>query len=617
MWRYVRPYRREIVVMAVAAAAGIGAGIVVPLVVEGVVNGPIAHHRPAGMVTLGLLALAFGLAEAGGAMLRRWLQSMGLLHMEADLRNDLYAHLQALPVSFHDRWQSGQLLSRAMTDISTVRRFFSFGAIFLVINSATYVVVVLLLLHLDLPLGALVAVSAVPVVALSAAFEHRYRSISRRVQDLQGDLTTVIEESALGIRVLKAFGRRREALERLRSEATAFYDSSMQRVRLEAFFWPTLQLVPNLTLAVVLVVGGVQVARGGVSLGALVAFMSLLLLLAWPVESLGFILASAQEAMTAADRIFEVLDTVPELADPRHPLHLPVATGAIAFDGVSFTYPGTSEPVLRDIWLEVEPGETLMVVGATGSGKTTLVSLVPRLYDPTAGRITLDGIDIARLPLAELRRHVGVAFEDPILFSASVRENVLLGAPDATEHDLLEALEVAQADFVFDLPWGLETRIGEQGLALSGGQRQRLALARAIVGHPAALVLDDPLSALDVHTEAIVERALARVLARTTALVVAHRPSTLALADRVALLAHGRLVAVGTHAELMATEPLYRAVLSADAESDDRPLHRDPGRPAEVAAGRDRVADRPGVASQSGPGGAASPARAGEQGGGR
>lgn len=604
--------------MAIAAAAGIGAGIVVPLVVEGVVNGPIAHHRPAGMVTLGLLALAFGLAEAGGAMLRRWLQSMGLLHMEADLRNDLYAHLQALPVSFHDRWQSGQLLSRAMTDISTVRRFFSFGAIFLVINSATYVVVVLLLVHLDLPLGAVVAVSALPVVALSAAFEHRYRSISRRVQDLQGDLTTVIEESALGIRVLKAFGRRREALRRLESEATAFYDSSMQRVRLEAFFWPTLQLVPNLTLAIVLVVGGVQVARGGVSLGALVAFMSLLLLLAWPVESLGFILASAQEAMTAADRIFEVLDTAPELTDPQHPLHLPVAAGAIAFDGVSFAYPGTSEPVLRDIWLEVEPGETLMVVGATGSGKTTLVSLVPRLYDPTVGRITLDGIDIARLPLAELRRHIGVAFEDPILFSASVRENVLLGAPDATEADLLEALEVAQADFVFDLPWGLDTRIGEQGLALSGGQRQRLALARAIVGHPAALVLDDPLSALDVHTEAIVERALARVLARTTALVVAHRPSTLALADRVALLAHGRLVAVGTHAELMATEPLYRAVLSADAEGDDRPSHRGRSLSAEVGAGRDRSvhrSGRPGAVGRGGVGGSLSPAPTGEGGG--
>lgn len=564
--------------MALAAGASIGAAIVVPLVTARVVNGPIAHHRSGQLVLLGMLALAFGAAEAAAAFARRWIQSNGLLSVEADIRNDLYAHLQALPVSFHDRWQSGQLLSRAMTDISTVRRFFSFGLIFLIVNSATFVVVVFLLLRLDLLLGVAVAATAFPVMVLSGAFEHRYRVISRRVQDLQGDLTTVVEEAALGVRVIKSFGRRREALAQLSAQATAFYDSSMARVRLEAAFWPTLQLVPNVTLAGVLLVGSLQVARHDVSLGGLVAFMSLLLLLSWPVESLGFILASAQEAMTAADRLWEVLDTVPELADPPRPESVRAVGGRVGFEGVSFSYAGASVPVLNDVWLEVEPGETLMVVGATGSGKTTLVSLVPRLYDPTAGRVTLDGVDIASLELRELRRHVSVAFEDPILFSASVRENVLLGAPDASEQALLEALEVAQAEFVHELPWGLDTRVGEQGLSLSGGQRQRLALARAIVGRPSVIVLDDPLSALDVHTEAEVERALARVLETTTAIVVAHRPSTLALADRVALLAGGRLAALGKHAELMRSEPLYRAVLSAEPERPER------GRPGQARA---------------------------------
>jgi ATP-binding cassette subfamily B protein len=302
------------------------------------------------------------------------------------------------------------------------------------------------------------------------------------------------------------------------------------------------------------------------TIGALVAFVSLQLMLVWPIDALGWIIATGQEAMTAADRIFEVFDTPPSIVDRSGAVQVRDLSGHVRFEGVQFGYPGSDAPVLRGIDLEIHPGETLALVGATGSGKTTLTSLVPRLYDVTAGRVTLDGRDVRDIRLASLRGLVGMAFEEPTLFSMSVRENLTLGRIDATDAEIRSALAVAQADFAYELPWGLDTRVGEQGLSLSGGQRQRLALARAVLARPRVLVLDDPLSALDVHTEALVEAALARVLRGTTALLVVHRPSTVSLADRVALLADGRIVATGTHSELLDTVPAYRAVLSAAAE---------------------------------------------------
>jgi ATP-binding cassette subfamily B protein len=564
---YVRPYAGQMVTMLVTALLAVGAGIAVPLVTKSVVDGPIRTGDHAGLLPLGLLALGLGVAEAALIFVRRWVQSYCALGIETRIRNDLYAHLQRLPVAFHDRWQSGQLLSRAMTDLSVIRRFLGFGLVFLVVNVATFVTVVGLLIHLYAPLGLVVAVSAVPILWLSQRFEAGYIEVSRRVQDQQGDLTTVIEESAVGVRVIKSFGRRRLVNERFEAGARTLYDSSMDKVRLQAKFWALLDLIPNLTLAVVLLSGALAVQQQRLSLGGLIAFMSLMLLLVWPVEALGWILATAQEAMTAADRLYEVLDTEPDIVDRPGARPLARPAGRLRFEGVGFCYPDGDRPVLHDVELAIEPGETLALVGATGSGKTTLGALVPRLHDVTAGRITLDGIDIRDLQLNSLRKVVGTAFEDPTLFSASVRENLLLGAPDATETDIETALQVAQAGFAHELPYGLDTRVGEQGLSLSGGQRQRLALARAILGRPRVLVLDDPLSALDVHTEALVEEALRRVLAGTTGLVVVHRPSTIALADRVALLERGTISAVGTHSELLASVPAYRSILSEQAEA--------------------------------------------------
>src|SRR6266511_4226240 len=529
--------------MFAAALLGVGAGIVIPLVTKAIVDGPVARGERSLLLPLALVGFGLGAVEAILTFVRRWIQSTAVLGMETAIRSDLYRRLQRLPVSFHDRWQSGQLLSRAVTDLGVIRRFIGFGFIFLIVNLLTYATVLVLLLRLSVPLGLIVLVATLPILAISRSWTRQYFVISRRVQDQQGDLATVVEESAGGVRVVKAFGRRELVDARFGEVAGRLAGSWMDAVRLRARFWTLLDVIPNLALAVVLCVGALAVAKGLLSLGGLIAFLSLQLQLVWPIDALGWILAIGQEAATAAERVYEVLDT-------------PVGSADL--------------PVLHDVSLEVEPGETLALVGATGSGKTTLVSLVPRLYDVTQGRITLDGHDLRGLRLESLRRVVAVGFEEPILFSASVRENLVLGIAEATEEEIATALEVAKAEFVFELPWGLDTRIGEQGLSLSGGQRQRLALARAVLARPRVLVLDDPLSALDVHTEALVEEALARVLAGTTGLVVVHRPSTLALADRVALLEGGTITAVGTHRELLASVPAYRSILGQEVLLDLR-----------------------------------------------
>nr|WP_232521213.1 ABC transporter ATP-binding protein [Micromonospora phaseoli] len=556
-----------------AGLAATGAGIAVPLVAQQVVDGPVARRDLTGLYQLGALALLLGLAEASLIFIRRWVQSSSSVTMEAAIRADVYAHLQQLPPSFHDRWPSGQLLSRITSDLSVLRRFLSFGLFFLILNVVTYLVVVVLLIRLHPALGLLVGVSAVPLFVIARRFGRHYHTASRRMQDQQGDVATLVEETAQGLRTMKAYGRGPQLTARFTAGTEALHDTGVGKGRLLARTAALLDLVPNLTLSIVLVAGAAAVAAGRLTVGQLVAFVSLQLMLIWPVQALGWIIANGQEAATAADRIQEVLDTPPAIVDAPGAVALARSTvhGRLRFEAVGFRYPGSPAPVLRGIDLTVEPGETLAVVGATGSGKSTLLSLVPRLHDVGTGRITLDGHDLRDLRLASLRRLVGMAFEEPTLFSMSVWENLTLGRPDAGEDEVRAALALAQAEFAYDLPWGLRTRLGEQGLSLSGGQRQRLALARAVLVRPAVLVLDDPLSALDVHTEALVESALKRVLRNTTALLVVHRPSTIALADRVALLEQGRFTAVGPHTELLATVPAYRAVLSAEPATPPPP----------------------------------------------
>jgi ATP-binding cassette subfamily B protein len=562
---FLADYTWQMWVMFAAAFLMVAASTTIPLVLEAVVNGPIHRGDRGAMVPMFLAALGLGLAEVALIFLRRYIQSIAVLRVETDIRDTLYLHLQRLAVAFHDQWQTGQLLSRATSDLSSVRRFLGFGAIFLVVNVVQYVVVIGLLIATYPPLGLVVAGMTLPVVWLSRHFGNHYSSLSRRMQDQQGDLATAAEEAASGIRVTKAFGRGPYLHEQFVTGAQTVRTSALDMVALRGRFWALLELIPNVAMALVLLIGGIAVAHGTMSLGALVAFTTLLVLLQWPIIDIGWILSMAHEAATAADRLFEVLDAVPAIVDPADPVPPARAGGRLAFEHVSFTFPDADTPTLTDIDLVIEPGETLAIVGSTGSGKTVLTALPARLYDVSGGRITLDGVDIRDLSLVDLRSQVATAFEDPVLFSMSVRENLTLGRPDATDEEVEAALALAQADFVHRLPWGLDTRIGEQGLSLSGGQRQRLALARAVLAQPAVLVLDDPLSALDVHTEALVEAALADVLRDTTSIIVVHRPSTVALADRVALLLDGRIAAVGTHSELMQI-PDYAHILSLEEE---------------------------------------------------
>jgi ATP-binding cassette subfamily B protein len=550
--------------MFVSSVLGVGVSLAVPLVTRAVIDGPVTRHEINLLLPLGLLALTLSITEVVLVWIRRWAQSRAVSDLEATLRHDLYVRLQSLPMEFHTRWQSGQLLSRVTVDLSTIRRFMGFGLLFLVINILQLVVVTILLLQLYWPLGAVVLAAAAPIIIVSLRFEKKYLAISRRVQDQQGDLATRIEESALGFRVIKAFGRREHVKAQFDEGAVKLYGTSVEKVRLASRFWTFLEVIPNLTLVIVLLLGALAVGRDAISLGTLVAFITLMLSLIWPVESLGAILAMAQEAMTSADRISEILDT--ESTIKSGPEELVNPRGHLQFENVSFRFGPDSADVLHDINLDLQPGTTLALVGSTGSGKTTLTALVPRLYDVTGGRIMIDGHDVRDLTLTSLRSAVASAFDDPTLFSMSVRENITLGRPDATEADVQQALEIAQATFANDLPWGLDTRVGEQGMSLSGGQRQRLALARAVLAKPAVLVLDDTLSALDVHTEALVEEALRNVLSATTGIVVAHRASTVMLADQVALLQNGTITHVGTHAELLATVPAYRLLLAAEEE---------------------------------------------------
>ena len=578
LWRtrsYLRPYLGRLIFMLVAACLAVGAAILIPLLTKYIIDGAITHHHRELLVLLGLAATALGAAEAVLNFLRRWAQARAVTGMEMAMRDDLYAHLQRLEPGFHDEWQSGQLLSRATTDLSAIRRFAGFGIVFFITNLVTFAIVAALLIQLNWWLGLLTTCVFLPVAAVCTWFERGYGVLSRRSQDQQGDLATYVEEAAAGIRVLKALGRRGEAAGRHTAQARVVYQTQVSKARLRGSFWAFLDLIPNVVIGLLLLFGAIATSRHELTLGGLVAFITLTLLLVWPIEAMGYILASGQEAATAAQRVYEIFDTEPAITGP--PVHAaPAAAAAVtgsgrraparlAFEGVEFRYPGAHRPVLRGVSLELEPGQTLALTGATGAGKTTLLQLVPRLADPASGRITLDGTDIRAMPLEVLRARVGCAFEEATLFSASVRENVSLGAPDATESEIEQALAAAQAGFVHDLPWGLDTRIGEQGMTLSGGQRQRIALARAILARPSVLVLDDPLSALDVHTEEKVSRALRQVLAGTTALVVAHRPSTVALADKVALLADGAIAALGTHAELLRTQPRYRHLMSGAA----------------------------------------------------
>ncbi|MFD3596095.1 ABC transporter ATP-binding protein [Nocardia sp. NPDC058640] len=579
LWRFLpflRPFRVPLIAANLLAIVTASTAIAIPLVIARVIDGPIARRDFAGLLVPVGLVFLLGSLESFGMWGRRWLVSKPAVTFETTMRAKLFAKLQALSIGRHDGWQSGQLLSRAIDDLVVMGQFVAFVGPFLIVNSVIMPTGLIVLFAMNWQVGLIFTVTSLPLTLFCARFVRRFETASRRSQDQSGDLATIAQESAQGVRVLKALGRGRFFGARFTALSRELQRTEMVKVRLDATLWAALVTLPTISIALSLGVGGYAVVQGSMTMGTLVASIALATFLQWPIIWLGFLLAELFEARTAADRFWEIIDTPLDITDPPKPAVLPAALrGELVIDGVRFAYPvtgdGQEKAVLEGVSLRIRPGETVALVGATGSGKTALLELIPRLHDVTDGSITIDGIDIATLRLAELRRVVTVAFEEPVLFSASVRENVALGDPHATDDDVRQALDIAQAsEFVDALPWGLDTRIGEQGMSLSGGQRQRLALARAVLtGDTEAtgriMVLDDPLSALDVETEERVQERLRSVLSGATTLLVAHRPSTAALADRVALLVDGRIVAEGPHEKLLRTSSHYRELMGGQA----------------------------------------------------
>lgn len=556
MLPWVRPYRRDVVIMIITDVLALGAQMSQPLLIAAMIDGPILHGDPAGIWWYGAAMLVLGLVQTLMYVLRRR-SMLASVRLEHDLRVACYAQALRWSPEQQARSGSGHVVARTTGDLRTVGSYFSFVLPYLISTVFTLVFVTAMLLWLNPAMGALVLVAMIPVVAVSRTFAHRYEGLAVEAGSRTDQLTTTASESVRGIRAIKLYGRRQLMLDRFLVGAHGLRDAELNLMRLFASFDSVLVAYPILVLAGVVAGGIAAVTAGVLSVGGFVAFTAFYFRLTRPVMVAGELLAQTQLASAATRRVLELLDTEPGLREPKDPRPLPAGALAVRFDGVVLD---EDRPAAR-IDLEVRPGETVALVGATGAGKSRLAALVPRLADPAAGRVSVGGVDVTRLRLAELRERVGVAFEDAVLFSGSVRENLTAGRPTVGEDELRRILELTRADFVRRLPDGLDSAVEEQGLSLSGGQRQRLALARALIGRPSVLVLDDPISALDVRTEAAIEQDLRPVLDPLTVIIAARRLSTARLADRIAVLDDGGIVDVGTHAELVQRSAAYRSLM--------------------------------------------------------
>lgn len=559
--RFLRPHSARVAVTALSAAGLMACSVTLPYltgrVIDEVVRG--GHRGP--LAALVWLVVGVVSVRMALGMVRRWVSGQVSLAAEYDLRGRLFAHLERMHVGYFDRMPVGQLMSRATSDLQTVRFFLGYGLIFVFMQAFTLILVTGVLLWMNWSL-ALLALLMGPALALVAwRYSRRSNPVLIDVQQRVAVVTEMAEESAVGIRVIKAFGREEARTERFGATARGAFDRSMDAARLRARYQPLMGFIPVLGLGVVLVYGGLLTIDGGISLGEFVAFYLYLTLLMAPFRSLGMLVGQAQRAIAGGTRIFEVLEAQPEISERPDARPLPPGGGRLSFEGVTFSYGADEPPVLTDIELDIPAGRTVALIGPTGSGKTTLTQLVPRFYDPTAGRVLLDGVDVRDLRLDDLRRAVGTVSQDPFLFSVTVRENIAYGRPEATDEEVRRAARMARADgFIEQLPEGYATVIGERGLTLSGGQRQRLAIARSLITDPRVLILDEATASVDASTEREIQAALREVMAGRTTLVIAHRLSTLQLADELVVLDAGRVVARGTHAELYQADELYREI---------------------------------------------------------
>jgi ABC-type multidrug transport system fused ATPase/permease subunit len=557
---FLRPYRWSLVLSIVLAAASQAASIALVLVTGQVIDEAVRPRDRGALWTFVALVLAIGLAKALLMVGRRFISGRQALGVEFDMRNDLYAHLLRLSFGFYDRHQTGQLMSRATVDLQSVRFFLGYGLTFFFQHVLTIVGVTGATLWLDWRLT-LVSVAITPVIVVLA---YRYSRVShpvlREVQQKMADVATVAEENIVGVHVVKAFAQEPQEQAKFERRSDSVFDQSVLANRQRAVYVPLLSFIPLLAQAAVLLVGGRMVAAGSLTLGDFIAFNLFVVMLIMPLRMLGMWIGQAQRATASGERIFQVLDEPEEIVDRPGAAELGDGEGRVEFEHATFAY-GGGRPVLESIDLKIEPGRTVALIGHTGSGKTTLASLVPRFYDVTDGRLTVDGVDVRDVTRRSLRRTIGIVSQDLFLFSATVRENIAFGATAATDEQVAQAARLAQADeFIAELPEQYDTVIGERGITLSGGQRQRIAIARALILDPRILILDDATASVDATTEARIRLGLREAMRGRTTLIIAHRLSTIALADELVVLDEGRIVGRGTHEELITTNLIYREI---------------------------------------------------------
>ncbi len=558
---FLRPYRTGVTAALLLAAAAMTMTVAIPWLTGRAIDAIRSGDQP-GLKWLGLAVALAGVLRLALTVVRRLVAGRVSLGVERDLRDDMYRHFQALELAFFDRQQTGQLMSRATVDLQSVRFFLGYGLVFMVQSGLTIVLAAVAMTLVD-PMLAAVSLAPVPFVVLVAArYGHRSRPALQEVQQRIAELTAEIEESISGVRVVKAFAAEPRQRRRIVHRVARVFDQALLATRIQAFYSPLIGFLPQVGLAAVLFVGGRRVIGGGISLGEFSAFYTYLLMLIGPMRTLGISLGMAQRATASGARLFEILDREPRVIARPGAGPLPSGHGRVELRDVSLRYEDAARDALRDVSLVVPAGRTVALVGPTGSGKTTLVQLLPRLYDVSAGAVLIDGADVRDVDPADLRSQIAVVTDDPFLFSASVRDNIAYARPGASDEEVVEAARRAQAlDFVERLPDGLDTLVGERGLTLSGGQRQRLAIARALLADPRILILDDATSSVDASTERQIKEALREVMAGRTTFVVAHRLSTISLADEIVVLDEGELVSHGTHEELLEHNELYRQIV--------------------------------------------------------
>jgi ATP-binding cassette subfamily B protein len=562
---FLRPYRRTVIWSLVFAWGAMAMTIAIPLLIGTAVNAINDGDREA-LLPLALALVGAGILRLGLTVVRRLIAGKVSLAVEFDLREGVYQHLQELELGFFDGQQTGQLMSRATVDLQAIRFFLGYGLIFITQSALTLVLAAIVMFVLNPALAALALIPVPFVIFAAARFSRLSRPAVQEIQQRIAELTAEAEESVSGIRVVKAFAREDHMLGRFRRQVNRVFDQNVYSTRLRAFYSPMLGFLPSLGLAVVLWVGGREVIQGDMSLGAFTAFYSYLVMLMGPMRMLGMALGMSQRAVGSGNRLFEILDRAPRIVSPPEAPPLPPGPGAVEFDGVGLRYDGGA-PTLQDIDLSVEAGRTIALVGPTGSGKTSLVALIARLYDPTDGAVRVDGADLRTVDVSSLRRQIAFVADDPFLFSATVAENIAYGRPEATADEIELAARRAQAhDFIDRLPDGYGTVVGERGLTLSGGQRQRVAIARALIAEPRILILDDATSSVDATTEEAIKQGLREAMRGRTTFVVAHRLSTISLADEIVVMEAGRVVDRGTHEELLERCPLYAEIAEFGCE---------------------------------------------------